>query len=119
MNCEDFLIYPGNRLSKTIEANIENEDGTTSEFDLSLYDTISIMFKKNPNSEPLITLSTEVNGGLTVDQNVISIEADIEGNVPAVGNVMFDIECINDAGSVTFGPGFAKIVQKITNIETS
>lgn len=119
MTCEDFLIYPGNRLLTTIEANIENEDGTSSELDLEIYDTINIMFKKNANSEALITLSTESGEGLSVSGNIISIDKEIDDTVPIVGNVMFDIECINNSGTVTYGPGFAKIVKKITNIETT
>lgn len=119
MNCEDFLIYPGNRLVNTIEATIENEDGTSSDLDLEIYDTINISFKRYPSSTPLITLSTDAGEGLSVSGNVISIDKEIDADVPVVGNVMFDIECINTSGTVTYGPGYAKIVQKITNTETT
>lgn len=59
MACNEFIIYPGNLLQTQIEANIELEDGTTEELDLSIYDIINIHFKKTTNSTALISLSTE------------------------------------------------------------
>jgi len=113
MPCNEFIIYPGNLLQTQIEANIELEDGTTEELDLTAYDTINIQFKKTVNSPALISLTTEVGGGLTIDGNTILIDVEISDNVPP-GNVIYDIECINEDGAVTYGPGEAKIVQKTT-----
>lgn len=115
MQCEELIIYPGNKLEFVFEANIENEDGTTTELDLSIYDTINIHFKTTRDAEPLIELSTETGEGLTVDGNTITVSKEISDDITYNGQVMYDIEGINDSGKTTYGPGFARIIKKITN----
>lgn len=113
--CNELIIYPGNLLEITIEANTENEDGTIEALDLTIYDEINIHFKVTRDSEPLIELSTQNDGGLTIDENQIIVSKEISEDIAYIGPVLYDIECINEDGKTTYGPGTARIEKKITN----
>lgn len=111
--CNEFIIYPGNLLTSEITATIEEEDGSTSDLNFSIYDSIYIHFKRTISGDPVITLSTATGEGLTIDGTRILIDTEIDEEIQP-GDVIYDILCTTDAGTVTYGPGTARILPRIT-----
>ena len=114
--CNEFIIYPGNLLNTIIQGKIIDDiTGEETPIDLTVYDSIKIHFKKTRTSEtPVLSLSTESGGGLTFEDDTITINKIIPADTEAIGDVVYDIECITGANKTTFGPGKAKIIKKIT-----
>ena len=115
--CNEFIIYPGNLLSNVIQGKIiDEETGDTTPIDMEVYDTIKIHFKKTRTATtPVLTLSTESGGGLTVNEDTITINKIIPADTAAVGDVVYDIECITGSNKTTYGTGKARIIKKITS----
>ena len=115
--CDEFIIYPGNLLNTIIQGKtIDQDTGNTTPIDMSVYTTIKIHFKKTRSATtPVLSLSTESGGGLTIDEDQIIINKIIPADTVAVGDVVYDIECITGSNKTTYGPGKARIIKKITS----